>query len=69
MTRNRFDLILTNLHLNDNTIIPKDNKDKLFKLKPLINYFNEKFELIYHGTNQLSIDEFMILFKGRSTLK
>lgn len=69
MTRNRFDLILTNLHLNDNTLIPKDNKDKLYKLKPLINYLNEKFQLVYHGTNQLSIDESMILFKGRSTLK
>lgn len=69
MTRNRFDLILTNLHLNDNTLIPKDNNDKLFKLKPLINYLNEKFQQVYHGTNQLSIDESMILFKGRSTLK
>ncbi|CAI6355306.1 unnamed protein product [Macrosiphum euphorbiae] len=69
MTRNRFDLILTNLHLNDNTLIPKDNKDKLYKLKPLIDYLNEKFQLVYHGTNQLSIDESMILFKGRSTLK
>jgi len=69
MTRNRFDLILTNLHLNDNTLIPKDNNDKLFKLKPLINYLNEKCLQIYHGTNQLSIDESMILFKGRSTLK
>ncbi|XP_015376727.1 PREDICTED: piggyBac transposable element-derived protein 2-like [Diuraphis noxia] len=46
MTRNRFDLILTNLHLNDNTLIPKDNKDKLYKLKPLINYLNEKFQLV-----------------------
>lgn len=69
MTRNRFDLILTNLHLNDNTLIPNDNKDKLFKLKPLINYLNEKFQQVYHGTNQLSIDESMILFKGRSSLK
>lgn len=69
MTRNRFDLILTNFHLNDNTLIPNNNKDKLFKLRPLINYLNEKFQLVYNGTNQLSIDESMILFKGRSTLK
>lgn len=69
MSRNRFDAILSNLHVNDNSCIPKDNKDRLFKLRPLIEYLNEKFGTAYHGTRQLSVDESMILFKGRSSMK
>ncbi|XP_055911774.1 piggyBac transposable element-derived protein 3-like [Eupeodes corollae] len=69
MSRNRFDAILSNLHVNDNSCIPKDNKDRLFKLRPLIEYLNEKFGTAYHGRRQLSVDESMILFKGRSSMK
>lgn len=69
MARNRFDMILSCLHVNDNQTIPVNNKDKLYKLKPLIDTLNKNFKEYYHGTRQLSIDESMILFKGRSTMK
>ncbi|KAL4127516.1 hypothetical protein QTP88_011683 [Uroleucon formosanum] len=69
MSRNRFDNILSNLHVQDNLLIPKNNKDKLFKLRPLINYCNETFFTSYHGTRELSIDESMIIFKGRNCMK
>lgn len=43
MSRNRFDIILSNRHVLDNSLIPRDNTDKLFKFKPLIEYCTEKF--------------------------
>lgn len=67
--RNRFDLILSNLHVQDNTLIPPNNTDKLFKLNPLIDYCTDKFSKSYYGTKKLSIDESMIVFKGRSSMK
>lgn len=69
MSRNRFDAILSNLHVADNSLIPKWNKDRLFKLRPMIDSLNEKFGIVYHGTRQLSVDESMILFKGRNSMK
>lgn len=69
MSRNRFDNILSNLHVQDNSLIPTNNKDKLLKLRPFINYCNEIFSTSYHGTRELSIDESMIIFKGRNCMK
>lgn len=69
MTRNRFQQILSLLHINDNTTIPAGNKDKIFKIRPLVNSLNNQFDSLYHGSRELSVDESMILFKGRSSLK
>lgn len=69
MTRNRFQAILSNVHVNDNSLITPENKDKVFKIRPLIQSLNNQFDILYHGTRELSVDESVILFKGRSTLK
>lgn len=69
MARNRFDIILRNLHIVDNSKINKDNTDRLAKLRPFIECLNKNFNDFYHGTRELSVDESMILFKGRSTIK
>nr|CAH7717483.1 unnamed protein product [Callosobruchus chinensis] len=69
MRRDRFDMILSNLHANDNSKIPADNQDKLYKLRPFMDKVNETFEKLYQGTREVSVDESMILFKGRSSLK
>ena len=67
--RKRFQAILYNLHLADNTKIDSTQKDKLYKIKPLLDHFNifsiSKNDLCEY----LCIDESMICFKGRSTLK
>lgn len=69
MSRNRFQQILTNLHLNDNNAIPEDNTDKLYKLRPFIDGLNNNFMMLYNISENVSIDESMILFKGRNSLK
>lgn len=57
MTRNRFEEILRYLHCNDNTSIPKNNKDKLYKVRPLATTLNENFKSMYKTTRCISIDE------------
>ena len=68
MPRNRFAEILSHLHLNDNSLMLRDNTDCLYKLCPLIESLNNHVKL-YNISKQVSIDESMILFKGRSSLK
>ncbi|KAE9522328.1 hypothetical protein AGLY_017274 [Aphis glycines] len=69
MSRDRFSEILSNIYVNDNTAIPANNKDKLYKLRPMIDSLNKTFSEAYNGTRELSVDESMIKFKGRSSIK
>lgn len=68
MSRARFTEILSNIHVNDNSAIDKDKPDKLHKLRPLIQMLNKKFGSVYKGTREVTVDESMILFKGRSSI-
>lgn len=67
MKRNRFYLILRFLHFNDNTALNlnHDNPDRLHKIRPLINLFRERCYAVYSPGQNLSIDESLVLFKGR----
>ena len=69
MPRNRFLQILSNIHVNDNTAVPNGNTDRLYKLHPLINTLNNNFTKLSNVSRQVSIDESMIIFKGRSSMK
>lgn len=69
MTRDRFAQILSNLHVNDNASIPEDNKDKLYKLRPLIEAMNSNYAKLYNVSQKLNIDKSVILFKGRHSIK
>lgn len=69
MTRNRFEQILRYLHCNDNSAIPRQNKDKIYKVRPLVTTLNENFKSMYKTTRCISIDESIIRVKGRSSLK
>lgn len=49
MSQKRFEQIRQFLHFNNNeTMLPKDhvNHDRLHKIRPLVNYLNEKFTSI-----------------------
>lgn len=69
LTRNRYFQILGNLHINDNEAIPKQNTDRLYKIRPLIDKLNKNFQSLRMPNQVQSIDESMILFKGRSAIK
>ena len=72
MPRHRFKVLLRCLHLNDNTIaVPKGQPgfDKLHKLHPIIDIIRDNSLKLNKPGRQLSIDEAMVGFKGRSSLK
>ena len=65
MPRNRFDLILSNLHYNDNEKRPEENTDPLFKIRPVYDYLNSRWQSLYNLGEALSIDEGMLKWRGR----
>lgn len=72
MTAKRFKKITEMLHCNDNSMNTNKsdvNHDKLFKIRPLLIKINNNCQESYNHSNYLSIDESMIPFKGRSSLK
>lgn len=69
MSRKRFENILSFLHVNDNSSMPASCKDRLYKLRPFISAINDRLPELYNVTREVSVDESMILFKGRSSIK
>ncbi|KAG5871291.1 hypothetical protein JTB14_030413 [Gonioctena quinquepunctata] len=69
MPRSRFEQFLQYLHINDNSTLPPNNKDKIYKIRPFVITMNERFDILNNETRKLAVDESMIIFKGRSTLK
>ena len=61
--------ILSHIHVNDNTAISDNSEDKLYKLRPLINKLNKNFVKIYNISNCASVNESIILFNERSSLR
>ncbi|KAG5873575.1 hypothetical protein JTB14_009655 [Gonioctena quinquepunctata] len=69
MPRSRFEQFLQYLHINDNSTLHPNNKDKIHKIRPFVISLNERFGILNDGTRKLAVDESMIIFEGRSTLK
>ena len=57
MSRLRFGQIPWNLHVNDNSTIPAENKDKLYNLRPFITSLKENFVKLDDTSRYLSVDE------------
>ena len=67
MSRSKFKEILQNLHFSDNTM--DDKSDKGYKVRSLINHFNQSFSECVSDDCTQSIDEHMAKFTGRSSMK
>ena len=68
MTRDCYFHILWFLHFtdNDNAPDPADpNRDKRWKIKPFLNDLLPRFTAVYAPSQNLSLDETLIKFKGR----
>ena len=63
----RFQLLLKFLHFNNNDLYdPKnEDRDRLHKLRPLIGILRKQYNEVYEPGQNLSIDESLVLFKGR----
>ena len=67
ISRNRFETLRNNLHIVD--INEAHNpEDKLWKIRPLVNYFDKRCEELTIE-EQLCIDESIIPFKGQLVVK
>lgn len=68
----RFKKILQGFHVSDNSKALKHGDpqyDRLHKVRPLLQKLNKEFQGQSVSSTSQSIDEAMILFKGRSTIK
>ncbi|XP_053402637.1 piggyBac transposable element-derived protein 4-like [Mercenaria mercenaria] len=68
MSRNRYHLLNTFLHFNDNdqrVARGQEGCDPPFKVRPLLDMIDVRYTDAYAPDKELSIDESMIKFKGR----
>ena len=72
ISRNRFHELHRYLHFVDNsTLLPPGSPDydRLGKVRPVADILSERVAAVYEPGRDISIDEAMIPFKGRSSLK
>lgn len=72
ISRNRFFEIQRYLHFTDNSTLAAPGTpeyNKLEKIQPIIDSLLENFQTAYNLHRDVSVDEAMVPFKGRSTLK
>lgn len=63
ISRNRFEALLHFLHVSDNENCPTG--DRLYKISPLVQMLNRKFQHICNPKEKVCIDETMVPFRGR----
>ena len=71
MPCNRFQLLFEFFHFKDNSNYnPQDaNRDRLFKIRPVLDYLMDKFKNEYTPDKRIAIDEELLLWKGRLGFK
>ena len=72
MPRNRYQLLNSFLHFNDNAeqvARGQPGFDPLFKVRPLIDISTPTYQQHFHPRAQLSVDESLAPFKGRLSYK
>jgi len=67
MQRDRFELILKFWHYCNNEELPDD--DRQFKLRHIIDMLISRFQAVYTLERDISIDEAMVLWRGRLTFR
>jgi len=72
MSRNQFKQLCGWLHFNNNSLAPAHGApgyDRLYKIRPVIDAICEKSKMLYNLGEKVSIDEAMVKFKDRSSIK
>lgn len=66
MSLDRFTLLMRFLHFADNNMIHAQGAErKLAKIAPILEHLNKKFKSVYTPRREVSIDESLLLWKGR----
>ena len=72
ISRDRFRDISRYLHFVDNNSLPPQGSpghDRLGKVRPVIDHLSQRFADLYEPHMEVSVDEAMIKFTGRSSIK
>ena len=72
ISRDRFREISRYLHFVDNTTLPEQGSpgyDRLGKVRPVIDHLSKRFADLYKPHREVAVDEAMIKFTGRSSVK
>ena len=72
ISQDRFREISHYFHFVDNTTLRlpgSEGYDRIGKVRPILNYIAERFLTLYNPNRDCSIDEAMIPYKGRSSMK
>lgn len=70
MSRNRFQQINKFLHFTSNkNLLTSGHQRKIEKVEPVITHCNNRFRDLYIPAQHLSLDEFLLLWKGRLSWK
>ena len=72
ISRERYREIARYLHFVDNSTLSQPGSpsyDRLGKVRPLLSYLQARFSAVYNPSREISVDEAMIKFQGRSCLK
>ena len=72
ISRDRYRELFRFLHFVNNSGLSArgtDGYDKLGKIRPLITYLSERFQSVYRPHREVAVDEAMVKFQGRSSLK
>uniref|UniRef100_A0A3B4VGZ0 PiggyBac transposable element-derived protein domain-containing protein n=1 Tax=Seriola dumerili TaxID=41447 RepID=A0A3B4VGZ0_SERDU len=69
MPVNRFEKIMRYVHFVDNYSIDPENADKFVKIRPFLNALQGTFSASLDPEEYQSVDEMMIPFKGRLSIK
>lgn len=65
MGRDRFLIIMQCLHFARNPIEGDKSHDRLYKIRPILDFFNKKMARIYYPKKELTIEESMVLWRRR----
>ena len=71
MSRDRFKALLSMVHFSNDTYIPvgQENHDPLYKIRPIYEHLQQRFEEVYVPTKDIAIDEAMCAWRGRLHFK
>ena len=70
VSTNNMKLIKKALHFNDSALLPEITSlkfDNLYKIRPLVDYLNNRYKAVVNSEREQCIDEQMTLYKGRKT--
>jgi len=71
MSRDRFLILTRFLHFADNSCcdVSDPNRDRLYKIRPVIDFIKSRCRDVYYPSTELCVDESLVLFKGRLSFR